>query len=251
MPTRWPLVSDHRSLAIDRADSIVPGSYPPPDVLPANRAALTRDVPRSTQTRLEELRAMEYADYLQSPEWRRRRNARILGAHRRCERCRARRELQVHHVSYARLGEELDTDLEVLCRACHEGHHLDESRRQHLGIYVKLASDALRAERFTTTADLCEAVRDRCLAVHVPYCHDRVLRAVEAVTTNRVQLAPKPAPNLEVLQGTPISHADACAILKTLGLKVPVREIPRAAWSDPDAYQRELDAARALDEEAY
>lgn len=222
------------------------------DVIQTIRAALPRDFREPSQERLRELRAMEYADYLQTPEWRRRRDARIHLANRRCQRCDARRELQVHHLSYERLGAEWDTDLEVLCRSCHEGHHFDESRRQHLGIYIKLASDAMRAEPFTTTADLIEAVRDRCVAARVPYRHDRVRAAVDAVTTNRIQarrLTPVPATSGPT--GGEIGRQEAVEILKRFGIQVPFREIPRAAWSDVAATERQLEAARAADREVY
>lgn len=32
-------------------------------------------------------------------------------------------QLDVHHVTYARLGQELPEDLEVLCRSCHDKRH--------------------------------------------------------------------------------------------------------------------------------
>lgn len=59
--------------------------------------------------------------YLHSEHWRRRRLRALQRAHFRCERCGRRHRpgrdgaLQVHHLSYARLGHERDRDLEVLC----------------------------------------------------------------------------------------------------------------------------------------
>lgn len=42
---------------------------------------------------------------------------------RACERCGARKSLRLHHRTYARLGMELDSDVEVLCDSCHRGEH--------------------------------------------------------------------------------------------------------------------------------
>ena len=43
---------------------------------------------------------------------------RLRGA--RCERCGHPHSLELHHKTYERLGRELTSDLEVLCRRCHE-----------------------------------------------------------------------------------------------------------------------------------
>jgi hypothetical protein len=74
--------------------------------------------------RLLELRAMPYEEYLQTPHWKRRREDRLRVAGRRCQVCnRGSVQLNVHHRTYERLGEELDGDLIVLCRACHSTFH--------------------------------------------------------------------------------------------------------------------------------
>lgn len=66
-----------------------------------------------------------YALYIKSPEWKRKRTKklRIVGA--RCQNitCRSRFNLQVHHLTYDRLGREKMSDLKVLCRACHMDAH--------------------------------------------------------------------------------------------------------------------------------
>jgi hypothetical protein len=74
--------------------------------------------------RLAELRAMPYRDYLRTPEWRRTRAAAIIRADNACSLDVTHgAELDVHHRTYARLGEELEADLAVLCRSCHQVHH--------------------------------------------------------------------------------------------------------------------------------
>jgi hypothetical protein len=77
---------------------------------------------------LLELRAMPYKEYLQTPHWKHRREARVRAAGHRCQLCNSGSvSLNVHHRTYERLGEELDGDLIVLCRACHSTFH--EHRR--------------------------------------------------------------------------------------------------------------------------
>ena len=71
---------------------------------------------------------MPYKEYLQSPHWKRRREDKLRAAGRRCQVCnRDSGTLDIHHNTYQRLGQELDGDLIVLCRACHSVLH--EHRR--------------------------------------------------------------------------------------------------------------------------
>lgn len=66
---------------------------------------------------------MDYRQYLQSPEWRAVRR-RVMGRARGwCERCRKAKALQVHHLTYARLGHERLTDLQAVCQSCHQAAH--------------------------------------------------------------------------------------------------------------------------------
>lgn len=41
----------------------------------------------------------------------------------RCQLCGVKTDLQVHHNCYDNLGREIDLDLTVLCRNCHERYH--------------------------------------------------------------------------------------------------------------------------------
>lgn len=72
---------------------------------------------------LGDLRSMPYQKYLRSTHWSIVR-ARALGyADHRCFYCGATDHLDVHHLTYARRGCELDEDLMVLCRTCHAIEH--------------------------------------------------------------------------------------------------------------------------------
>jgi hypothetical protein len=64
-----------------------------------------------------------YKQYLRSPEWRRRRVAVIVRAKGRCERCRLWPIVNLHHLSYANLGNEPLTDLLGVCSKCHKELH--------------------------------------------------------------------------------------------------------------------------------
>jgi hypothetical protein len=71
----------------------------------------------------QELRAMPYQEYLQTPEWQKKRVAALSRANHRCQVCNSRGPLDVHHRTYERRGSEDEHDLTVLCRRCHELFH--------------------------------------------------------------------------------------------------------------------------------
>lgn len=64
--------------------------------------------------------------YLNSTHWKIKRHQAIQRAGGECENCGASYDLVVHHLTYERLGQEEDDDLEVLCRECHRMVHEQE-----------------------------------------------------------------------------------------------------------------------------
>jgi len=62
-------------------------------------------------------------EYLQSEHWKTVRIGALERAGHRCQVCNNSKSLDVHHRTYERLGEELDGDLTVLCRKCHDIFH--------------------------------------------------------------------------------------------------------------------------------
>jgi 5-methylcytosine-specific restriction endonuclease McrA len=68
-----------------------------------------------------------YTRYIRSPRWHRRRDA-IIESRGVCENCGSRERLQVHHLTYSRLGHEADADLVLLCRQCHGDRHPGRTR---------------------------------------------------------------------------------------------------------------------------
>lgn len=68
-------------------------------------------------------KAMPYSEYLNTPYWQMRRKGKLAAADFKCSACGGDGILDVHHNTYERLGEELDSDLVVLCRDCHGLFH--------------------------------------------------------------------------------------------------------------------------------
>ena len=63
---------------------------------------------------------MAYREYLRSPQWRYKRRKRLDFDGHACVLCKSMDRLEVHHLSYDRLGHELHTDLRTLCHDCHD-----------------------------------------------------------------------------------------------------------------------------------
>lgn len=65
--------------------------------------------------------SMEYVEYLKSAEWQAKRNERLRIDNYTCQRCGGKRDLQVHHLTYANIGhEDVHSDLITMCKDCHE-----------------------------------------------------------------------------------------------------------------------------------
>jgi len=193
------------------------------------------DLPRNSAAEIQRLRDLPYHDgYLKSSWWRRRRHVRLQKAKGKCEKCGAVTSFQdVHHVHYDRLGEERDSDLEVVCRDCHGKAHFDQSRQQNIGVYEKLARETLRLDKPTTATDFKDAFRRRLDQIHLPIDH-RVDDAVSIVWKHEaVSLASEErrARVAHVLAKAgelpPISVPEGMALLRRMGYsRVPVRGMP-------------------------
>jgi 5-methylcytosine-specific restriction endonuclease McrA len=64
-----------------------------------------------------------YQRYLRSPQWKAKRRAVLERDRHLCVHCGNGWRLEVHHLTYERLYDELLTDLATLCRDCHIAHH--------------------------------------------------------------------------------------------------------------------------------
>lgn len=83
----------------------------------ANRAA----------DRAQPSRRSQYAEYLNSPEWRKLRAAIMDRCDGVCEGCRERSADDVHHLTYSHIGREFLFQLVGLCRSCHTRLHEDKA----------------------------------------------------------------------------------------------------------------------------
>lgn len=67
---------------------------------------------------------MDYVEYLQSPEWKIKRQVALERDGHRCKLCVGTMDLQVHHASYKRIGTPQEVnDLVTLCGTCHAKFH--------------------------------------------------------------------------------------------------------------------------------
>jgi hypothetical protein len=64
----------------------------------------------------------KYKEYLRSQHWSERRLDFLRFWGYRCCLCNSRRDVEVHHRTYERIGREELTDCVVLCERCHELH---------------------------------------------------------------------------------------------------------------------------------
>ena len=87
-----------------------------------------------TTDRITDLRTMPYKEYLQTPEWKERRQAAIERAGGRCQLCNSQGPFQVHHRTYDNRGCELPGDLTVLCKECHVKYHDKQELTNEEGI---------------------------------------------------------------------------------------------------------------------
>jgi hypothetical protein len=108
----------------------------------------------------------------------------------RCGRCGSKRDIEVHHTTYERLGKEWDSDLEVLCVNCHRGEHLENPDQTSLGVYLKLASAAVRATPFASIADLSDDIKTQCAKLKIKVVPDRIHAAIAVVCGNRLKTQP-------------------------------------------------------------
>lgn len=77
----------------------------------------------------------QYEEYLKSEEWEQKKEQRMKLDNHSCVMCGRNREdcrtLQVHHISYQRLGHEnIFTDLCTVCGSCHKKLHNYYNRRR-------------------------------------------------------------------------------------------------------------------------
>lgn len=160
-----------------------------------------------------------YQVYLNSSDWRVTRNRALQRANYACQRCGVARRLEVHHRTYARLGRELDSDLEVVCFGCHTAHHA-ESQTGGADVYVRLASEAVQITPFASFSDIADVVKRLCVARRIPQRVDRIDRAIGLVCETRLRNRSMPAVSVvEAPVEQPLTAAQATELLARIRAK--------------------------------
>lgn len=77
--------------------------------------------------------SQKYIAYMKSPAWKERREATLRRARANCEHCgrsaSAAGPLEIHHLTYERLGDEAPSDLVALCNSCHKVADKERARQ--------------------------------------------------------------------------------------------------------------------------
>jgi hypothetical protein len=210
--------------------------------------AATRGFPMKelSDSRLEALRGMRYTDYLLTPEWRQRRDRALARALWRCEwpQCGTQHRLEVHHKSYEHLGEELDSELAVLCGHHHRGYH------ERWDVRLVVIRAAMR-DRYDSFAEFIEAVKAACVKHQLSYDDAQFREAVRRVEHDLRLEARRPAPfPLELDTSAPaITPRDAqdlmVMIRERTGLAPTIKSMrPIVLSPDRDDIERAHQAAR-------
>jgi hypothetical protein len=76
----------------------------------------------------KEQKDLDYKKYLQTPEWKAKRERVLIRDNYLCQGCLQNRAVDVHHMSYANFGDELFFQLISLCKECHEKVHKDKNK---------------------------------------------------------------------------------------------------------------------------
>lgn len=90
------------------------------------RIADEKEKSKRKRTRKRKTRRVNYYEYINSDEWKQKRNDALERANNKCSECGSEHDLHVHHLTYKRLGRELPEDLQVLCADCHAIVHEDK-----------------------------------------------------------------------------------------------------------------------------
>jgi hypothetical protein len=68
-------------------------------------------------------RQIQYENYLQSPQWKIKRAKVLKRANGTCEGCGENKAVEVHHLTYDRIYNEMLFDLVAVCKSCHDQLH--------------------------------------------------------------------------------------------------------------------------------
>jgi len=113
-------------------------------------------------------------------------------------------------------------------------------------LIVRVAQDVVRAEAFTTYADLVEAIKTRCAQLRIPYDSALVWDAVDRLERGGAAPVIARPPRLVERQDTgpaPVSKQEAADVVARLFARVPaatLRTIDQP--TDPEAHEKRVRA---------
>lgn len=72
----------------------------------------------------------KYRAYLHSKEWKAKRQQLFKERGKKCEICGDTNQLEIHHITYDRLYNELSEDLLIVCNPCHSNLHKKKPKQK-------------------------------------------------------------------------------------------------------------------------
>lgn len=109
--------------------------------------------------------ASGYAQYLESDHWDKLRTCVLERDGNKCVRCGSRQWLQAHHKFYRDDWEQAEvSDLETLCRPCHQKEHPDKQVSVQVNVVVRVATPS---EVFHSFKELAKARSERKISREV------------------------------------------------------------------------------------
>lgn len=94
--------------------------------VPVEHARLPSKPPKRKPQKKKPPQRPDYYRYIGSKAWENKRQQALKHYGNKCATCKATTNLRVHHLTYARLGQEKMSDLQVLCNDCHCNRHEGE-----------------------------------------------------------------------------------------------------------------------------
>lgn len=134
----------------------------------------------------------QYREYLGSAEWQQRRKA-FLIAHDKCAKCSMPRwlaaiaydqDLHVHHLSYSSVGSEPDSDLQPLCRRCHD---VETFGRSDLSAPKSAKCKFCFEQHFDPYADICQRCEVAVVPEYAEECAQNINWYADSVTEGYVE----------------------------------------------------------------
>lgn len=192
--------------------------------------------------------------YMASPEWKAKRKEKLQEVGQRCQGCSSDERLEVHHLTYERLGHERLEDLMVLCHTCHAAEHghtpdagpvagltAEDHVRRGIGPeLLRSQRDALQAAVLEKMATETEAF---ARTMENPRARKKVLLAVRCLRGAARHLAPTEdeasVVSLDPASAPPDPRAARCPVHGMHFLESGRCAAPRCQWSLQVLYSEE------------